>query len=86
MGVEPTNFRTAATDDDKDKRLYLNGHNSLYYTVTIDFVTIVQLQLVLLQLYCCNWLRRNDTVTSLLCNSDAVTIGCITVIQVQLVV
>ena len=28
-GVEPTTFRTAATDDDKDQRLYRNGHNSL---------------------------------------------------------
>ena len=25
VGVEPTTFRTATTDDDKDKRLYRNG-------------------------------------------------------------
>ena len=32
MGVEPTTSRTAATDDDKDLRLYRNDHNSLSVT------------------------------------------------------
>ena len=29
LGVEPITLRTAALDDDKDQRLYRNGHNSL---------------------------------------------------------
>ena len=29
MRIEPTTFRTAVTDDDKDYRLYRNDHNSL---------------------------------------------------------
>ena len=30
MGVEPTTYQTAATDDDEDYRLYRNGHRDLY--------------------------------------------------------
>ena len=40
-GVEPTTFRTAATDDDKDWRLYRNGHRGLCYrrmAVTYNYV------------------------------------------------
>ena len=29
VGIEPANFRTAATDNDKDQRLYRNGHHGL---------------------------------------------------------
>ena len=34
-GVEPTTFRTAATDDDKDQRLYRNCHRGLYLHLRI---------------------------------------------------
>ena len=44
MGVDPTTFRPAATDDDKDQRLYRTGHNSLsLYNIAykIDFIKYI---------------------------------------------
>ena len=37
VGVEPTTFRTAATDDDKDWRLYRNSHRGQSLIICLSF-------------------------------------------------
>ena len=46
-GVEPTTFRTAATDDDRDLRLHRNGHRGLVLGPLLGFLAAPQIILLL---------------------------------------